>query len=396
MVRPRTLAHLRAALLAASLLGLAAPGISASAETTEPDLAAGALNQLGLQALITAAGQQPGETVMLSPYGLGVGLSVLAQGATDESLGQLTGLLGPGADSATLAALQASLAERQTVTLAEANGVWLAEALTAQPAFVETVQGVFGGTVETADFADPATVDRLDAWASEATQGRIDGLVETLPPNAILVIANALYFAGHWDRAFDPEDTRDWPFHGASHTTVVPMMHHYGLDAAVLETDAARAIDLPFADDLVLSLVQPASAQPLGAWLAAIGPQALAEALSERTALRPAYVRMPRLALASELDLLTVLESLGLTALSNFSGIAEGPLEISALLQRVAFSADEEGAEAAAVTTAIGTRSALTGPIAEPFVFTVDRPTLMAVRDRATGALLFLVLLQQL
>jgi serpin B len=52
---------------------------------------------------------------------------------------------------------------------------------------------------------------------------------------------------------------------------------------------------------------------------------------------------------------------------------------------------DEEGAEAAAATAVIGVgSSAPADPPAEPKHFDVRQPFLFAIRDDATGALLFL------
>ena len=64
-----------------------------------------------------------------------------------------------------------------------------------------------------------------------------------------------------------------------------------------------------------------------------------------------------------------------------------GHFFISSVLQSTYWKVDEEGSEAAAVTT-IGVRAALMRP-EQPFQMIVDRPFFCAIEDRRSGALLF-------
>jgi serpin B len=61
---------------------------------------------------------------------------------------------------------------------------------------------------------------------------------------------------------------------------------------------------------------------------------------------------------------------------------------ISSVLQSTYWKVDEEGSEAAAVTTT-GVRTAAVARPEQPFQMIVDRPFFCAIQDQRSGALLF-------
>jgi serpin B len=61
---------------------------------------------------------------------------------------------------------------------------------------------------------------------------------------------------------------------------------------------------------------------------------------------------------------------------------------ISSVLQSTYWKVDEEGSEAAAVTTT-GIRAAAVARPEQPFQMIVDRPFFCAIQDQRSGALLF-------
>jgi serpin B len=66
-----------------------------------------------------------------------------------------------------------------------------------------------------------------------------------------------------------------------------------------------------------------------------------------------------------------------------FSGALEAQLHISKVKQKTFLKVDEEGTEAAAVT------SVEVGVTSVPMAFRADRPFLLAIRERLSGTVLF-------
>src|SRR5690606_11587365 len=73
--------------------------------------------------------------------------------------------------------------------------------------------------------------------------------------------------------------------------------------------------------------------------------------------------------------------------MADFSGISNDRLFISEVKQKSFIEVNEEGTEAAAVTS-VGMGLTSAGP--QVYTFRVDRPFLFAIRETATGLILFI------
>src|SRR5205823_5392310 len=89
----------------------------------------------------------------------------------------------------------------------------------------------YGATVKGVRFADPATADLINHWASDHTLGIIKEIVK--PPDIqydIIELTNAVYFRGPWTDPFDPAATQDGPFTKLDGSTkTLPMMQKEGM-----------------------------------------------------------------------------------------------------------------------------------------------------------------------
>jgi serpin B len=116
---------------------------------------------------------------------------------------------------------------------------------------------------------------------------------------------------------------------------------------------------------------------------------------------RSGTIELPRFELKSNYRLIEPLRALGMTRafqqdvaqLTDMFSPAPGQLRtgrffISSVLQSTYWKVDEEGSEAAAVTTT-GIRAAAVARPVQPFRMIVDRPFFCAIEDRRSGALLF-------
>jgi serpin B len=119
---------------------------------------------------------------------------------------------------------------------------------------------------------------------------------------------------------------------------------------------------------------------------------------------RSGKIELPRFELNSHYRLNEPLQNLGMTRAFRADGpdgaqlagmfsaapgqARAGSFYISLVLQSSYWKVDEEGSEAAAVTTT-GVRTAAVARPEQPFQMIVDRPFFCAIEDRRSGALLF-------
>jgi serpin B len=216
-----------------------------------------------------------------------------------------------------------------------------------------------------------------------------------------LLLLNAVYFKGQWTHKFDKAQTqqRDFTLAGGAVKQVSRMAQSGRFD--YFEAPQMQAIRLSFGDGALAMLVfLPAKSSSLGALEAELTAE---HWTSWQTQLAPrsGTIELPRFELKSNYRLNEPLRALGMTRafqpdgaqLADMFSSAPGQLRtgrffISSVLQSTYWKVDEEGSEAAAVTTTEIRASAVTRPM-QPFHMIVDRPFFCAIEDRRSGALLF-------
>jgi serpin B len=108
---------------------------------------------------------------------------------------------------------------------------------------------------------------------------------------------------------------------------------------------------------------------------------------------RRGTLELPRFKLENEYNLKDVLRSMGMrlafTSRADLSGMSDERLLISWVKQRTYVDVNEQGTEAAAVTSlGVGAMAVHIEP--PPFQMVVDRPFFVAIRERQSGLILFL------
>jgi serine protease inhibitor len=387
-----------------------AAAVSNGAPSASVDVAA-ADNAFGFRLLNAVQKAAPSGNVVLSPVSAALDLAMVLNGATGETRQQMLEALSlSGSDIGAINTGNAQLIKvirtpASSITLSVADSLWVDNRrATLRPDYVRQMQESYGAEIADLDFSSPAAASRINGWASKETQGRIPKVIDRIDPADLALLLNAVYFKGQWTHKFDKAQTqqRDFTLAGGTVKQVARMGQSGHFD--YFETSDVQAVRLPFGSgDLVMEIFLPAKSSSLGKLEAELTPENWA-AWRARFVSRSGKIELPRFELKSNYSLKVPLQSLGMVRafhsggtdaaqltdmLSSSAGQAHaGPFFISSVLQSTYWKVDEEGSEAAAVTT-IGVRAALARPEQQPFQMIVDRPFFCAIEDRRSGALLF-------
>ncbi|MDO8409425.1 MAG: serpin family protein [Phenylobacterium sp.] len=342
------------------------------------------------------------DNVVISPVSLMGAFGVVSSGARGETRTAILNSLGlPQADTlnADLGGLLRMLeVEDGATTLSVANAVWVQRDFSLNPAFVQTAERDYGAQARTVDFqrSPQQAADEINAWVSGETRARIPELITASSINDAtrLIVTNAVYFLGDWLHPFNASSTSEETFRLVDgSTTPIPLMFQRG-SFRLLETDQFQAIDLPY-DDARLSMTVLLPRKPNDLLALEAGLDAgLQGWLTRLDAEQPRTVQLylPKIETALNYELVPQLTALGMgvafTPAADFRGIADAPMAIGQVVHKTFLRIDEKGAEAAAATgIAIEVTSA---PATPPPIFRADHPFLFLIRDRETGAVLFL------
>ena len=396
---------LLAIFVAATLFGAAATHAalpSASVDVVAAD------NAFGFRLLSAVQNTIRSGNVVLSPVSAALDLSMALNGASDQTKQEmLTALSLSGSELAAINTANAQLIKvirtpAKSITLSVADSLWVdSRRATLRPDYVKQTQAWYDAAMTDLDFSNPSATTRINSWASKETHGRISKVIDRIEPTDLALLLNAVNFRGQWAHKFDKAQTqqRDFTLAGGSVKQVPRMVQSDRFD--YFETPQMQAIRLSFGEgDLVMEVLLPAKSSSLGALEAELTREHWT-GWQAQYAPRSGKIELPSFELKSNYRLNEPLQTLGmrrafhpdgaqLTAMfSSAPGQPRaGRFFISSVLQSTYWKVDEEGSEAAAVTTT-GIRTAAVARPEQPFRMIVNRPFFCAIEDRRSGALLF-------
>ena len=348
--------------------------------------------------------QQAGN-LFCSPQSIATALAMTSLGARGETATEMARTLHlsmppaelPAAYAAFLAGLRA---KDQPWELSVANRLWGERGATFLAPFLEAVRTGFDAELGRVDFATQpdAAREEINGWVERETRDKIRDLLApgTVTPLTRLVLTNAIYFRGDWAEQFDRAATKDQPFTvpGSAPRPVPLMFNKVKAGYAQLPDAHAKLLELPYRGDaLSMIVLLPDAKDGLGALEKQLTAERLDAWIGTATR-RGVLVYLPRFTVDSRFGLADTLAAMGMPSAfdgkrADFSGMnGARDLSISAVVHAARVEVDERGTEAAAATGMVmGLTAALPQ---EPPVFRADHPFLFAIRDRRSGAILFL------
>jgi serpin B len=370
-------------------------------QRVDPDFLRAA-NRFALR-LTAQLGRQDGETqnVFLSPANVAVALAMTANGARGETLqGMLDAINMSDLDLESLnsnfAALQALL-EREDpgATIAIANALWARAGVDFYADFLQRTQRFYDARIEALDFDQHAAKAAINDWVRRQTNDKITNIVESIPPETILLLISAIYFDGKWETPFNPEFTQERPFYLPDGSTkLTPTMYRMD-DMEYLKGEGFQAVRLPYASGGVrMVIILPDADRTLAQFIDQLNIENW-ERWRNQFSIKKGQLYLPRFTTRYDAQLNEALRAMGMDAAfdgsqADFSGMRPIPPNVFiSQVRHVAYvNVNEAGTEAAAVTSiGMGITSAM--PIEEPFVMQVDRPFFFAIEETSIGSLLF-------
>lgn len=334
------------------------------------------------------------KNVFVSPLSLHMALGMLLNGANGQTAQEIQKTL--KLDAQTLAEANQTYQNLMEnlpgvdpkVSLVLANSVWYRNTFQVETAYQNLLKDTFKADLSAQYFNDPATVGKINSWASQKTNGKIPKVLDQIKPENVLFLLNALYFKGDWKNQFDTDQTYDAPFKLSSGgTTNVRMMRQ---NIALRRAFRANytAFELPYGSDkYAMTVLLPAESSSPQALLNSMTSTEWSQLQKDMTEGK-LDIGLPKFTLNYESNLNSVLSAMGMptafTDGADFTKInAKGGLTLSFVKQNTFVAVDEKGTEAAAVTTGGVSVTSVQLPLL------CDRPFVVIIHEKTTGTVLF-------
>lgn len=343
----------------------------------------------------TGNADQHKANVFISPLSASMALGMTANGANgstyDEMIAalKLTGAtradVGEGYKN--LISLLTGLDPKTNFTIA--NSIWYEQTFPFNASFLDDSKKYFDATVTGLDFNNPSSVGTINAWVSAKTNNKIPSILDRIDPVERMFLINAIYFKGTWQKQFDKAKTVDATFRNADGTTsTVPMMSREAGVQARVNSDYA-AVDLPYGNSaFTMTVILPNG--DIDAFAESFDQAKWNELINSlHHTEMPVY--LPRFRIEWKRQLNDDLKQMGMRLAfipdgADFTAMSPqgNHLYITKVLQKTYVDVDEAGTEAAAATVVgVGLTSA-------PIPFRADRPFMVVIRERFSGAILFI------
>ncbi|HNX01514.1 MAG TPA: serpin family protein [Candidatus Cloacimonadota bacterium] len=241
------------------------------------------------------------------------------------------------------------------------------------------------------------SADLINQWVDKQTNHNIDSIVnpDILDPSTAMVLVNAIYFRGDWERQFKTENTKETDFRlldttGNIDYTTVLMMNDTA-DYNYSDLGDYQMLELPYKGDQISmiyllpkkinginELENNINAENLSLWMNKLSKQEV-------------NVSIPKFKMMMSYEKMAdILKDMGMQTPfghADFSRmIKDEPVNISNVIHKAFMIVNEEGTEASA-STAVVMRKTLSSPAV---IFRADHPFIFMIMHKPTGSILFM------
>ena len=339
---------------------------------------------------------------ILSPLSVTYLLGMMDAGAAGGTRDEITDVLGFGNDATAVndyckAMIDGSAIADPAATVKTANCIDVNSALGINllPQFVEQMKNFFYTQIDALDFTKGSTLDKINSWCNDHTDGMIPSILDELNPSAAMVMLNAIYFKANWSAKFNKKYTRKLDFTLPNGTTVKRDLMHMKARTFYCQSDRCSVLRLPFGSGAYgMYILLPAQGVSLEELIQGMSLQDLNAHLYDNTYMGDIDILLPKFETSSETKLIQPLSDMGITRAfdptrADFSNMTNAALSVSQMLQKAKIEVNEDGAKAAAVTVVTGFTS-LEEPYYKKFDFHATRPFLYLILDESTRSIFFI------
>ena len=353
--------------------------------------------ELSLKLFKASANENSGKNVLVSPLSIQLALAMNANGAKGTTKSEMEALLGNGAAleelNEYLNSYVQGLPSEEKYKLEIANSIWFRSfGFTPNEEFLQANKNYYDSDVYSAPF-DKSTVNDINSWVTDKTDGMINKAIEDIPSNAIMYLINAIMFDAEWANKYNEYSILNGKFTSESGEEEDAEMMHSS-EYLYVELENAKGFKKQYKDGKYSFVaLLPNEDVDITSFVNTLEAEALLGALANQS-YENIYAIMPKFSYEFEINLNRALSSLGMSTAfdsenADFSGIGEasGNIYITGVTHKTYIAVDEAGTRAGAVT--IVEDGAESEPEI-PITIELNRPFLFMIVDNATNLPIFI------
>ncbi len=337
---------------------------------------------------------------IISPLSMQFLLGMILNGAQGQTAGQICDVLGYGAGEVDavneycLSMLQQLPSMDKKTKLNIANAIFVDDGWPLKETYVSNVSRYYQAEVANLDFSDGAgSLNTINGWCSKHTGGMIPKVLDKVDPEMLAYLLNAMYFKSEWKEKFKKSVTTDEDFTDESGAKSKVKMMKQEKKYQYQDNDVFQIVKIPYGNS-VFSMI---ALLPTGGHSVSDITEYLTTASWEEV--RGSMVTcevdlwLPKFETKFRINLNDILSGMGMPlafdrANADFKALSDYAESLRFVQQDAIIKVDEEGSEAAVVSSAGFGKLTDAGPD-DHVVFHADHPFLYLITESSTGAVLF-------
>ena len=336
---------------------------------------------------------------IVSPLSMQFLLGMILDGTNGDTAAEIASVLGYGAGEVDavnefcLSMLKQLPELDKKTTLSIANALVVNQDYRLKDSYIEETGRYYQAEVTNMNFgASEESAAKINQWASEHTQGMVTKIIDKTSMDMLAYLLNALYFKGTWATKFDAALTAQSAYTLEDGKASEVMMMNQVAHVPFVETQVFQAVQLPYGNGAFsMTVLLPKSGKKVSdvtaalkatPWKTLMGSMGGAEV----------NLWLPKYETKFGIKLNDILIAMGMPLSFNemradFSKMSPDAMCLSFVRQDAALKVDEDGTEAAAVSSS-GVFVTDAGQSSQ-VLFRADHPFIYVISEAGSGAVLF-------
>ena len=336
---------------------------------------------------------------IISPLSMQFLLGMVLNGAQNETADEICSVLGYGAGEVDavneycLSMLEQLPSLDKKTKLSIANAIFVNRKYALKDSYKSTVGKYYQAEVANLDFSDGVgSLKTINGWCNKQTNGIIPKVLDKVNKDMLAYLFNAMYFKSQWQEKFPKGNTANETFIAEDGSSKKVQMMKMQEDFKYQDNDDFRVVRLPYGNRAFnMMVIMPQSGKTLADVSSALNTTDWYEFLRQMVTCN-VDLWLPKFETKYSIKLNDILAAMGMPSAfsaynADFKAMSDNAMCLSFVKQDAVIKVDEDGTEAAVVSSA-GMMSFSAGP-GERIIFHANRPFLYLITESSTGAILF-------
>lgn len=321
-----------------------------------------------------------GKNIMVSPLSIYHILSLTSNGAANTTMVEMLQLLGHKSklEINKINSVISSVISQLT-TVKSANAIFTK--FKPEKSFMNLIKD-YKSTID-----DLISAEQVNSWCSKETNNTINKIIDDIS-GALMILINAIYFKGEWEKQFDVNLTQKATFLNFNKEEKITDFMNMKNDFAFYEDEEIQAVQLNYnKDNLKALVILPLIEKDINNYINNFTKEKYANIIMNLNN-KKIRLSLPKFEIKYEEELKEILISMGMKEAfgpADFSVMKkEKDINIAKVIHKTYIKVDEQGTVAAAVTAVVMRKTAMMVKhmnVDHPFIFIIRCDNLPSGHD---------------